>query len=63
MSSNFVMESYGGQIRMIIAEHKQCGGHCHNFGEPNDLTSVELPEAHVATIITYYTKGYFDGLL
>ena len=24
------------QIEMIIAEHKECGGHCHNFGEKND---------------------------
>ena len=63
MASEFVLGQYGDQLRMIIAEHKACGGHCHHFGQPNDLNEIELPESHLATIITYYTKGYFDGLL
>jgi len=63
MATNFVMEAYASQIRAILQEHKTCTGHCHPSGEPNDLPSFELEYEHVANLITYFTKGYFDGLL
>ena len=51
------------QIEMIIAEHKDCGGHCHNFGVGNDKPEMFKVDEHLSTIITYYVKGVNDGLL
>ena len=60
MASVFALHQ---QIEMIIAEHKKCGGHCHNFGEKNDKAEMFKADEHLATILSYYVKGVNDGLL
>lgn len=56
------LQTISEQIAYIIQEHKTCGGHCHNFGEPNDKLWILKDNEHLATIIAYYVKGIFHGI-
>lgn len=56
------LQSIKEQVSYIVQEHKTCGGHCHNFGEPNDKVWILKDNEHLATIIAYYVKGICDGI-
>ena len=47
---------------MIIAEHKDCGGHCHAWGQPNNSMEFEKENEHVSAIVTYFVWGVINGL-
>lgn len=49
-------------IKMIIAEHKDCGGHCHAWGQPNNSMEFEKENEHVSAIVTYFVWGVINGL-
>ena len=49
-------------IKMMIAEHKDCGGHCHTWGQPNDEMDILKENEHLSNIITYYVWGVMNGI-
>ena len=56
------LNALSDSIQMIIAEHKQCGGHCHAWGQPNDHMEVLKESEHLAMIVTYYVWGVMNGI-
>jgi hypothetical protein len=50
------------QIKTIIAEHKDCGGHCHSWGQPNNGMNWEKDNEHLSSILTYYVWGVLNGI-
>ena len=48
-------------IRTMIMEHKDCGGHCHNYGHPNTNTDWEKENEHLSLVITYYVWGVMNN--
>jgi hypothetical protein len=45
------------QIITIIAEHKDCGGHCHCWNQPNDNPDHIKSNEHLGSILTYFVWG------
>jgi hypothetical protein len=56
------LQTLGNQIETIMAEHKDCGGHCHMWNQKNEKLDVFKEQEHVAKIITYYVWGVIDGI-
>jgi hypothetical protein len=49
------------QIKIIIAEHKDCGGHCHSYGHPNTNMEFEKENEHLSAILTYFVWGVMNN--
>ncbi len=56
------LNALGDSIKGIIAEHKDCGGHCHCWGQANNEIDVFKENEHLAIIVTYYVWGVMNGI-
>ena len=55
------LNALSDQITMIITEHKDCGGHCHNYGLGNDNMELLKDNEHVSLAITYFVWGVINN--
>jgi hypothetical protein len=49
------------QITMIITEHKDCGGHCHHYGNANNNMDLLKDNEHLSLAITYFVWGVINN--
>jgi hypothetical protein len=55
------LNALSDQIKIIIMEHKDCGGHCHSYGHPNTNTSWDQENEHLSLVITYFVWGVINN--
>jgi len=55
------LNALSDQITTIIAEHKDCGGHCHAWAQPNDNPEFMKENEHLGAILSYFVWGVINN--